>query len=195
MRRRKVSRSKKRIADCSVPFWPALARLPKRISSNICAPFPKAKPLSSRGPKTFPVLRILMAYLLDTCVISELRKPRGDPGVSAWMANIHPDEAHLSVLTLGEIRRGIELHRPKDPRASGALERWLLGLESHYPDRLLPITATIADRWGRLSLGQPLPVSDGLFAATALEHKLTVITRNVADFKRSGVNLINPFLE
>jgi predicted nucleic acid-binding protein len=135
-----------------------------------------------------------MAYLLDTCVISELRRPRCDPGVSAWMANIQPDEAYLSVLTLGEIRRGIELHRPKDPKAAGTLERWLLGLESHYADRILPITAAIADRWGRLSLSQPLPISDGLIAATALEHKLTVVTRNVTDFKRSGVNPINPFL-
>lgn len=135
-----------------------------------------------------------MAYLLDTCVISELRKPRRDPGVSAWMANIQPDEAYLSVLTLGEIRRGIELHRSKDAKASGALERWLLGLESHYADRILPITAAIADRWGRLSLNQPLPVSDGLIAATAIEHKLVIVTRNVADFKRSGVNPLNPFL-
>lgn len=136
-----------------------------------------------------------MAYLLDTCVISELRKPRGDPGVSAWLADNQPDEAYLSVLTLGEIRRGIELHRSKDTKVAGTLERWLLGLESHYADRILPITAAIADRWGRLSLNQPLPVSDGLIAATALEHKLTIVTRNVANFQRSGVNLINPFLK
>lgn len=135
-----------------------------------------------------------MAYLLDTCIISELRRPRCDAGVLAWMSNIEPHEAFLSVLTLGEIRRGIELHRSKDPKAAGALERWLLGLELHYGDRILPITAAIADRWGRLSLSQPLPVSDGLIAATALEHKLAVVTRNVADFQRSGANPINPFL-
>lgn len=134
-----------------------------------------------------------MAYLLDTCLISELRKPACNAGVAAWMACIDPDEAYLSVITMGEIRRGIELHRTKDAKAAGALERWLLGLESHYGDRVLPITATIADGWGRLSLDQPLPVSDGLIAATALEHKLTVVTRNVADFQRSGVNTLNPF--
>jgi predicted nucleic acid-binding protein len=134
-----------------------------------------------------------MAYLLDTCVLSELRKPNGNRGVAIWVAGIRPDEAFLSVLTLGEIRRGIELHRAKDARAAGALERWLLGLEAHYAERILPITAAIADRWGRLSLTQPIPVSDGLIAATGLEHRLTVVTRNVADFERSGVNTLNPF--
>lgn len=135
-----------------------------------------------------------MAYLLDTCVISELRKPRCDSGVAEWMGSIQPEEAYLSVLTLGEIRRGIELHRSKDAKAASALERWLLGLESHYGERILPITPAIADRWGRLSLNQPLPVSDGLIAATALEHRLTVVTRNLPDFTRSGASYINPFL-
>jgi predicted nucleic acid-binding protein len=134
-----------------------------------------------------------MAYLLDTCVISELRKPHCDHGVATWMSGIQPDEAYLSVLTLGEIRRGIELHRPKDARAAGGLERWLVGLEVHYAERILPVTAAIADRRGRLSLNQPLPVSGGLIAATALEHKLTVVTRNCADFERSGVNTLDPF--
>jgi predicted nucleic acid-binding protein len=134
-----------------------------------------------------------MAYLLDTCIISELRKPNCNPGVSAWMSDIQPDEAFLSVLTLGEIRRGIELHRRKSPGAASGLERWLLGLETHYGDRILPLTPAIADAWGRLSPHQPPPVTDGLIAATALEHKLTVVTRNTADFARSGVNTLNPF--
>lgn len=134
-----------------------------------------------------------MPYLLDTCLLSELRKPACNPGVAAWMSRINADEAFLSVITLGEIRREIELHRAKDARAAGALERWLLGLETHYAERVLPITAAVADRWGRLSLSQPLPVSDGLIAATGLEHKLTVVTRNLDDFQRSGVNTLNPF--
>ena len=134
-----------------------------------------------------------MPYLLDTCLISELRKTNCNPGVAAWMSSVEPDETFLSVITLGEIRRGIELHRSKDAKASGALERWLFGLESHYAERVLPITAAIADRWGRLSPNQPLPVSDGLIAATGLEHKLTVVTRNIEDFQRSGVNSLNPF--
>lgn len=134
-----------------------------------------------------------MGYLLDTCIVSELRKPACNPGVLAWMAGVQADEVFLSVLTVGEIRRGIELHRRKSPAAAGGLERWLLGLESHYGDRILPITVAVADAWGRLSLREPLPVSDGLIAATALEHKLTVVTRNVGDFARSGANTLNPF--
>lgn len=134
-----------------------------------------------------------MAYLLDTCVLSELRKPGCNPGVSAWIARIQPSEAFLSVLTLGEIRRGIELQRRKSPAAAAALERWLHGLEMHYGDRILPISGAVAGTWGRLAPHQPLPVSDGLIAATALEHKLTVVTRNVPDFRRSGVNVLNPF--
>ncbi len=134
-----------------------------------------------------------MSYLLDTCIISELRKSRCDPRVAAWMAGTRPTEAFLSVVTLGEIRRGIELHRAKDAKAAGSLDRWLVGLEEHYIDRILPITTTIADRWGRLCLNQPLPVSDGLIAATAIEHRLALVTRNVADFERSGVSILNPF--
>jgi len=111
----------------------------------------------------------------------------------AWMEGVQPDEAFLSVLTLGEIRRGIELRRNKDAVAARSLERWLRGLETHYADRILPVTPAIADRWGRLSPDQPLPVTDGLIAATALEHKLTVVTRNTSDFKRSGVGVYDPF--
>ena len=133
-----------------------------------------------------------MAYLLDTCVVSELRKSPCNPGVASWMSGIQPDEAFLSVLTLGEIRRGIELHRLKNPAGAGNLERWLVGLETHYADRVLPVTVAIADRWGRLCLQQRLPVTDGLLAATGLEHKLTVVTRNTTDFERSGVNALNP---
>jgi|SRR5208283_2292496 len=134
-----------------------------------------------------------MPYLLDTCIVSELRKPSINPGVSSWVSGIRADEAYLSVLTIGEIRAGIELHRLRNPFGAGNLERWLIGLETHYAERILTITARIADRWGRLSPRQPLPASDGLIAATALEHGLTVVTRNVVDFQRSGVNTLNPF--
>jgi predicted nucleic acid-binding protein len=109
------------------------------------------------------------------------------------MTGVEPDNVFLSVITLGEIRRGIENLRPKDAKTADGLERWLAGLESHYGDRILPISAAVADRWGRLSPAQPLPVSDGLIAATALEHTLTVATRNVSDFQRSGAGTFNPF--
>jgi predicted nucleic acid-binding protein len=134
-----------------------------------------------------------MPYLLDTCIVSELRRPSINPGVSSWISGIRADEAYLSVLTIGEIRAGIELHRLRNPSGAGNLERWLLGLETHYDERILPITAKIADRWGRLSPGQPLPTTDGLIAATGIEHGLTVVTRNVVDFQRSGANTLNPF--
>ncbi len=134
-----------------------------------------------------------MGFLLDTCLLSELRKKQCNSGVAEWIATIDPDDAFLSMLTLGEIRRGIELHRAKNPAAARNLERWLSGLETHCSERILPITAAISDRWGRLCPKQPLPVSDGLIAATALEHRLTVVTRNVADFERSGAGILNPF--
>jgi predicted nucleic acid-binding protein len=134
-----------------------------------------------------------MPYLLDTCIVSELRKPGVNPGVLAWISSINANEAFLSVLTIGEIRSGIELHRLKNPAGAGNLERWLLGLETHYADRILPITAKVADRWGRLSPSQPLPAIDSLIAAIGLEYQLTVVTRNVADFQRSGASTLNPF--
>lgn len=135
-----------------------------------------------------------MGYLVDTNVLSELRKrERCAPHVAAWFAAVAPEELWVSVLALGEIRRGIELLRKRDPSSAHALDRWLAGLETHYADRLLPVTAAIADRWGRLSPDQPLPVTDGLLAATAWEHKLTLVTRNVGDFMRSGVATLDPF--
>jgi predicted nucleic acid-binding protein len=134
-----------------------------------------------------------MPYLLDTCIVSELRKPGINPGVSAWISSINANEVFLSVLTIGEIRSGIELHRLRNPAGAGNLERWLLGLETHYAERILPITAKVADRWGRLSPSQPLPAVDGMIAATGLEFQLIVVTRNVSDFQRSGVSTLNPF--
>ncbi len=109
------------------------------------------------------------------------------------MKSVRTEDAFLSVLTLGEIRRGIERQRFRDPVAAACLEAWLVGLETHYEDRLLPVNAAIADRWGRLSVNQPLPVTDGLLAATGLEFGLTIVTRNTSDFERSGVQLFDPF--
>lgn len=136
-----------------------------------------------------------MGYLVDTNVLSELRKKdRCDPNVLTWLAGVTSTELFISVISLGEIRRGVELLRKRDPASARALEKWLVGLEEHYADRILPISAAVADRWGRISLEQPMPVSDGLIAASGLEYKLTVVTRNTDDFVRSGANTLNPFL-
>ncbi len=134
-----------------------------------------------------------MAYLLDTCVLAELRKRPPNPGVLSWISRLGSEEIYLCVLTIGEIRAGIERHRLRNPSAARNLERWLLGLETHYAGRILAITARTADLWGRLAPSQPLPAVDGLIAATCLEHQLILVTRNVRDFERSGVNCLNPF--
>lgn len=136
----------------------------------------------------------MKGYLVDTNVVSEMRKgKRIDPNVLAWFQTTQEEELFLSVLVLGEVRSGIEGVRPKDPAQARALERWLLGLEAMYVDRMLPVTAAIADKWGRLSAVDSPSVVDGLMAATALENDLMLVTRNVQDVKRTGVKLLNPF--
>ena len=133
-------------------------------------------------------------HLLDTNVVSELRKgKRANANVRAWFQTTEADELFLSVLVVGEIRRGIELVRSKDRVQARALERWLTGLQSGYADRILAVTSAIAETWGQLSVTTRPSVVDGLMAATALEHDLTLVTRNVDDVKRTGVNLLNPF--
>jgi len=134
-------------------------------------------------------------YLLDTNVVSEARKgKRADSNVVAWFNTVTDNELFLSVLVLGKIRKGIEQARATDPPKAQSLERWLTGLERAFEDRLLPITATIADRWGQLSAARPLPTVDGLLAATGLVHDLTFVTRNSNDVADTGVRLLNPFI-
>lgn len=135
-----------------------------------------------------------MGFLIDTNVLSELRKRnRANPGVQRWYAGVRGDSLYLSVLTLGEIRNGIERIQRRDPLAAASLETWFLQVEADMAGRILPVTAAIAERWGRLGVPDPLPVVDALLAATALEHGLTLVTRNVADVERTGVPLLNPF--
>jgi toxin FitB len=135
-----------------------------------------------------------MAYLLDTNVVSELRKrQRCNRGVRRWYESIDDDDLMLSVLVIGEIRHGIERLRSRDPSGARALDHWLHTLESQYEDRILPINLEICRVWGRLSPQQPLAPIDGLMAATALHHELVLVTRNVDDVQRSGVEVINPF--
>jgi toxin FitB len=132
-----------------------------------------------------------VSWLLDTNVVSELRKG-GDRGVSRWAAG-REDEAWLSVLTVGEIRRGIELGRRRDEAAARHLDVWLQGLLGAFESRILPVDARVAEVWGRLNVPDPLPTVDGLLAATALVHDLTFVTRNVKDVAGTGVRLLNPF--
>jgi hypothetical protein len=136
-----------------------------------------------------------LSYLLDTNVISELRKgPRCDPNVRAWFSPIPEEELFVSVLTIGEIRKGIESIRLRDQAAARVLDRWLRHLVSSYKDRILPVDQEVAEQWGEMNVPDPLPVMDGLIAATARVHELTVATRNAKDRARTGVPFVNPFV-
>ncbi len=135
-----------------------------------------------------------MAYLLDTNVVSELRRGlKCDPKVRTWVDDTPHDLMFVSVLTLGEIRAGIESKRRRDVAQAEAIERWLDAVTERFAGRILPVTATEADRWGRIPLQGQMPDVDGLIAATALVHGLTVVTRNTSHFWRSNVATFNPF--
>lgn len=135
-----------------------------------------------------------MSFLLDTNVVSELRKgSRCNPGVSAWFAEVSPGEIYLSALTIGELRRGIESLRRRDEISARSIEVWLQALVGTHSDRILPVDQGIAEQWGRLNVPDPIPVIDGLLAATASLHGLTLVTRNVKDIERTGIRWINPF--
>jgi len=135
-----------------------------------------------------------LSYLLDTNVLSELRKgERADPAVSSWFGELTEEDVFLSVLTLGEIRRGIESLRRRDRKSAAALDSWLGRISEAHLDRVLPVTRSVAEEWGRLSVPDPVPVVDGLLAATAKIAGLVLVTRNVTDIASTGVALFNPF--
>jgi len=135
-----------------------------------------------------------VSYLIDTNVISEIRKGlRCNEIVAAWWSTVAEADVFLSVLTIGEIRRGIENIRRRDPRSAAALEKWLLRLLRQHRDRILTIDVDIVEEWGRLNVPDPLPVIDSLIAATAKVRGLTLVTRNVPDIARTGVESLNPW--
>jgi len=134
-----------------------------------------------------------LRYLLDTNVVSEFRKGHRDPGVDTWFAQVNPEDLFLSALVIGEIANGISLLELRhDVQQASLLERWLGELKDAFSERVLPISTAIAERWGRLSAGRPLPFVDGLLAATALEHDLTLVTRDTA-VADTGARLLNPW--
>jgi predicted nucleic acid-binding protein len=133
-----------------------------------------------------------VSYLLDTNVISEIRRDR-DPHVRAWIAEVDDFELHLSVLTLGEIRKGIDLLHGRDPAKADVFAAWLADLRSHFAERILPIDERIAEEWGQLNAIAPRNTVDSLIAATGRVHKLTVVTRNTGDFAGCDVPLLNPW--
>ena len=134
-----------------------------------------------------------MAFLLDTNIISEVRKPRPDARVTAWLASVEGDDLFLSVLVVGEIGQGIERLRRRDPRRAAAYAGWLVELRTAYADRIVPVDLAAADEWGRLNSVTRLPVVDGLLAATAKVRGWTLVTRNTRDVAGTGVRLLDPF--
>lgn len=135
-----------------------------------------------------------MSYLIDTNIISEVRKgDRCDQHVAAWYASIADRDLFLSTLVLGEIRKGIELARPRDADKAAALERWLRQVEAAFGSRVLGIDNAVSDQWGRMSAIRPIPVIDGLLAATAMTNGLTLVTRNDRDIVGLGAAVLNPF--
>jgi predicted nucleic acid-binding protein len=133
-------------------------------------------------------------YLLDTDVLSDLRKRRRNLNVASWVRTVPGSELYLSTVTFFEIERGIERQRKADPAFAKDLEAWLELTLRAFGDSILPLTVNIARRWGRLAAQLGNKELDLAIAATALEHGLTVVTGNVSHFERTGAPILNPFL-
>ena len=138
-----------------------------------------------------------MKYLLDTCLLSELVRKKPDSKVVQWMADCDEESAYLSVLTLGEIQKGIS--RLTDRKRKAALQNWLdVELQGRFGDRILPVSQEVAQTWGVISgesesKGVSIPTVDGLIGATAIAHNLTVVTRNESDIAPTGARTLNPW--
>lgn len=134
-----------------------------------------------------------MSFLIDTNVLSELRRPNPNPHVVEWLERTPDDALFLSALVVGELRHGIARKRRRDPVSAVQLARWVDKLVERYASRILPVDLRVAEVWAELGVPDPLPLFDGLLVATALAHDLTLVTRNVRDVERSGARLLNPF--
>lgn len=137
-----------------------------------------------------------MNVLVDTNVISELKRGRNaDTSVADWFTAIPPERVFTSVVVLGEIRRGIELLARRDKRQADMIERWYATMRLRLGSRVLAVDEPVMTVWSRISVPEMLPAYDGLIAATALVHGMTVATRNTADYLRVGVDVTNPWIE
>ena len=134
-----------------------------------------------------------MGFLLDTNVISELQRPHPSTAVLRWYGSVPAEELWTSALVVGELWKGVALLRRKSPDRAEPLAAWVTELVGLYGDRVLPVTAAIAEEWGPLNVPDPVPTIDGLLAATCRAHGLTLATRNVKDVGRTGVSWVNPF--
>ena len=135
-----------------------------------------------------------MNYLLDTNVLSEVTKRRPNANVAAWFDSVSPTDLHIGVITLGEIRKGIELKRRVSAERAAFFEAWLANLLLQYRSRIVVLDEAVADRWGRLmAADRNLPVEDGQLAAMALEHGMTLVTRNTRHLAATGAILHDPF--
>ena len=135
-----------------------------------------------------------MRYLLDTNIFSEARKGKNaHPNVRAWFESIDSESLYLSALVIGEVRKGLEQARRKDPLFGTQLESWLNAAARTFDAKILPIDQPIAEEWGRMDAIRSVPVIDGLIAATAKVHQMTLVTRNVVDMEGLGVEVLNPF--
>jgi predicted nucleic acid-binding protein len=138
-----------------------------------------------------------MDYLIDTCVFSEFTKPRPNPSVDQLVSGIAEASQFVSVLTLGELEKGV--HKLPRSRRRNQLERWFAALRTRLDERTLPVDAAVALEWGRISAeaekrGQPLPVIDAILGATAIVNGLTVVTRNSSDIGRTGAKVLDPWV-
>ena len=138
----------------------------------------------------------MSGFLLDTNVVCEPSRPQPNAAALHWLASVDESTLYLSAVTIGEIRAGIE--KLGAVRSTARLETFLSALRARFRERILPFDADVAERWGRLvgglaSRGVRLPAIDSIVAATALQHDLTLVTRNVKDFERAGVAVVDPF--
>ncbi|TSD84398.1 type II toxin-antitoxin system VapC family toxin [Mycobacterium sp. KBS0706] len=132
-------------------------------------------------------------YLLDTNILSETRRTRAEPRVLSFLSAADPAQLFVSVLTIGELRKGIEVRHRSDAKMAAKLSTWAEALEASFADRVLAVDTATAKLWGVLSADRPRPVIDTLLAATAIVHDLTLVTRNAADVAGTGVSVLNPW--